>query len=411
MLAALHLIDPRPDLLSGLSDADWGAALDFADRSQLTLALRRASCDRMPGWVRERTDRDAAHNLERLRTAEELYRFLADRLAGIPFLALKGLTHTPDFGSAPADRPQYDIDLFTPREHVETARDALLACRYESIEGMERFPTDHIPALIRKTGWEWRGDFFDPEMPLAVELHFQFWSPAMERLRAPGVEEFWDRRIARRIAGADLAVLSAYDALGYAALHLLRHVLRGSARPFHVFEIACFLAARENDAAFWRDWRGLHPPALRRLEAVAFRLAAEWFGCPLGEAAGEVERLPAATEAWFSEFATSPATRVFRPSKDELWLHISLLDSRRDAWSVARRRLLPTSLPRPVDAVHIPERDMQWIRRLIRGTRYAAYLVSRAGYHAAALPLALHGGVRWLWRVRQVNMAAIGRSS
>ena len=34
--------------------------------------------------------------------------------------------------------------------------------------------------LIRKTGWKWREDYFDPEMPTAVELHFAFWNERAE---------------------------------------------------------------------------------------------------------------------------------------------------------------------------------------------------------------------------------------
>ena len=41
------------------------------------------------------------------------------------------------------------------------------------------------------------------------------------------------------------------------------------------YEIARFLELRASDDAFWREWRDLHAPELRRLEAIAFRLAAD----------------------------------------------------------------------------------------------------------------------------------------
>ena len=400
-LAALHLGEPQPDGLARLNDREWRDALDFCARSQITLALRRRARDTMPVWVREVTDQNLAHNLERLRRLHELYRFLSEQLAaeGIEFLALKGLTHSPQFGSEPQDRPQYDIDLYAPRETLFTARDALLAAGFEPQAGMEAFPTDHLPALIRKTGWQWRGDVFDPEMPLAVELHFQFWNGETERLEAPGVEEFWRRRIGRRIAGVDLCVLRPPDALGYAALHVLRHTLQGSGRPFHVYEVACFLDSHAVDSAFWANWRALHSPPLRRLEAVAFRLASAWFGCDLAPAAiDEIEQLPAATQAWFDEFALSPACRLFASNKDELWLHLSLLASRRDAFLVARRRLFPVRLPPPVDAIHIPQSEMRWRRRVLKGLRWSAYSASRLIHHAAALPGAVSSGARWWWK-------------
>jgi hypothetical protein len=401
VLAALHLGDPRADALQELTEPEWHGALDFSDRSQLTLALRSRMRDAMPPWVRERTGRDAAHNLERLRLLRELYQSLAHRLgaAGIDYAALKGLTHCPDFGSQPEERTQYDIDLFVPHHDMDRARDVAVSLGFESLESMEGAPTDHIPALIRKTGWEWRGDFFDPEMPLAVELHFRFWNGQMERLPAPGTEEFWSRRVTREAAGIRVPTLAWPDALGFASLHVLKHILHGSGRAFHVYEVACFLDSHAADDEFWRVWSGLHPPELRRLEAVGFRLASEWFGCRPGAAAQEeMERLPAATQAWFEEFATSPAGHLFHSRKDELWLHMSLLGSGRDAWSVARRRLLPGRLPGQVDAIYIPNSEMSWRRRVLKQVRYAAYLVRRLRRHAVALPSVASSGVRWWWR-------------
>ncbi len=396
ILAALHLSDPRSDALARLSDAQWREALAISDRWQLTLPLRRAAGETLPHWVRERTDENAVHNVERHARLEELYRRLAGALAGIECLALKGLTHCPDFGSRPEDRSQSDIDLYAPGESVYAARDAILALGYESMVEMEDFPTDHLPTLIHKTGWQWRGDYFDPEIPLGVDLHFQFWNDRVERLPAPDTGEFWKRRVTRTIAGAEFSVLCATDALAYASLHLLRHVLRGSARPFHVYEVARFLDRRAGDAAFWRQWRAAHSPELRRLEAVVFRLATAWFGGARNAAVEEeMAQLPAATRAWFEEFALSPAAGLFRSNKDELWLHLSLLKSRSDAWKVAKRRLFPERLPGPVDAVHIPESEMRWGRRMLKRLRWAGYVASRLRHHAAALPRVVVSGVRW----------------
>lgn len=398
-LASLHLADPRPESLAALSDSDWRAALDFCDRSQLTLALRNVARNSMPPWVRERTDQDAAKNLQRLRVAEELYRTLQTCLTaqGIECLALKGLAHCPDFVRLPETRVQYDIDLLVPHAGLFAARDAILALGYESFDEMEHFPTDHIPPLIRKTGWEWRGDYFDPEIPLSIELHHQFWNPEVEKLPVPDVDLFWPRRTTRQIAGMPYGVLAPADALGFASLHVLRHVFRASAKPFHVYELAGFLHSHSDNDAFWEEWHSLHSPAFRRLQAVAFRLAAGWFGCALSPAAsGEVAALSRATADWF---ARSPTP--FDTAKDELWLHLSLVESRRDAWSVIRRRLLPARLPGAVYAVHIPDRDMTFRRRVLKQVRYAAYLASRLWHHTAALPRVVWMGTGWWWTTRQ----------
>ena len=402
-MAALHLQDPRLDGLGRLTERQWREALDFCDHSRLTLLLRDTARDAMPHWVRERTDDNAARNTERLRRLEKLYRTLAGELAtaDLEFVALKGITHGALFGVRPESRMQYDIDLFAPPEHVQAARDVLLALGYEAIEGIDPFPTDHLPAMVRKTVWEWRGDYFDLDIPTPIELHFQFWNERTERLRAPGTDEFWSRRKRRTIAGIDLGTLHPADALAYAALHLLKHVLRGSSHASHVYEIAAFLDSRAEDETFWNEWAALHSPELRRLEAVAFRLAHEWFGCRLAPLVGEeLSQLPAATRAWFAEFSLSPVRSIFDSNKDELWLHWTLLDSRRDAWSVARRRLLPSSLPPLASSSYVPEGERTWLWHARRSLRYAARVGSRLLHHALALPRTMASGARWWWRTR-----------
>src|ERR1035438_383602 len=147
-----------------------------------------------------------------------------------------------------------------------------------------------------------------------------------------------------------------------------------------------------DDEAFWTEWRRLHSDTLRRLETVSFLLAESWFGCRLAAAVREeAERLPAATRMWFEEFGTSPAVQRFRANKDELWLHLSLLESRRDAWRVARRRLIPSNLPPPARATSTAS------SRAV----YAAWFAGRLRHHAVSLVTTLTSGARWWWRCRR----------
>lgn len=380
VLGALHLTAPWTEGLRRLTDDDWRDALDFCDRARLTLVLREIARDAMPAAARERVDQSAAKQAVRARQFEELYRELHATLtaAGLDFVALKGLAHDTTPG-----RVQYDIDLYLPPETVVRGQEALTQAGWIPLPDMESFATDHLPALLRRTDWKWRGDYFDPELPIAVELHFRFWDEETERLRAAGAGEFWARRTRRRIAGVEIDVLSPPDTLAFASLHLLRHVFRGSVFAFHVYELARMLAAREGDEAFWAEWRAAHPPELRRLQALAFRLAREWFGCPaLGS-----ELLPAGADRWFEQFALSPATQEFRPNKDDLWLHLMLLDSRADAWRVMRRRLLPGNLPPRAGAARTSRRA------------YLAYAVARLRHHALALPKTAFSGLRFRGRV------------
>src|ERR1051326_9008607 len=73
ILAALHISEPRYDLLRRLTDLEWTEALEFSDRWQLTLPLRRVARERLPEWLRERTDANAARNLQRLARLEQIY--------------------------------------------------------------------------------------------------------------------------------------------------------------------------------------------------------------------------------------------------------------------------------------------------------------------------------------------------
>ena len=398
-MAALQFPWDRPSACGGLSgrpdalSVPWNDLLDFCDRSSLTLIFGAVAGNLMPDWVRERIARNLVENTERLERVRALQDQVAEWLtsAGIQYVILKGTTQSPHFVSDLRLRAQLDLDLFCPPEDARRAWDLLIERGYEPVEKPGEHPTDHLPALVRKTGWEWRGgSYFDPEIPLAIEVHLQFWDERTERLRAPGVDEFWKRRSGQ--------ALDTPDALAYATLHLLRHLLRGSARPCHVYEIAWFLEHHSGEGQFWDTWRELHAPELRRLEAIAFRLAREWFGCALGPVPEEeVSRLPARVEAWFEAFAFAPLEAWFHPNKDELWLHLALLDSARDKLAVVRRRLLP-ALPGPVDAVCIPKAQLTLGRRTLKYARTARFLAGRAVFHTRAFAALLGSGVRWRMR-------------
>jgi MFS family permease len=375
------------------TDLFWHEVLDFCDRSSLTLVFGAVAREAVPDWVSARIALNLAENTERLKRARALQDQVNEWLtsAGIQSIFLKGTTQSPHFVVDPRLRAQYDLDLYCPPEDARLAWNLLIEKGYEPAEKPGSHPTDHLPALFRKTGWEWRGgSHFDPEIPLAIEVHLQFWDERTERLRAPGVDEFWTRRIG--------SALDTPDALAYATLHLLRHLLRGSARTCHIYEIAWFLEHHSGEAEFWNRWRELHAPELRRLEAIAFRLAREWFGCALGRMAEEeVSNLPAPAQEWFEAFAFSPLESEFHPNKDELWLHLALLDSARDKLAVVWRRLLP-QLPGPVDAVCIPKGQLTLGRRMLKYARTARFLGRRAVFHARAFATLARSGAGWRMR-------------
>jgi MFS family permease len=386
---ALHFATPRFDTLCGLTDAEWRQLINFCDRTQLAIPFALRCHDRAPSWVADRFNQNLSNNAERWRRMKPVYRQAshAFEAAGLEFITLKGFTHVPGFVADARFRAQYDLDLLFPGDQVRAALEVALGLGYEPLGGGDRHPVDHLPTLIRKTGWEWRGDHFDPELPVSIELHFRLWDASTEGFAIPGVEDFWQRRQRRTLEDVDFTSLAAIDLPGYASAHALRHLLRGDLRPSHIYEIAYFLE-HNSDAEFWRIWREWHDRPLRRVEAICFAIASEWFGCRVPMIAQEErEQLPEAVRAWLAAYAHTPVVGLFHPMKDELWLHLSLLDPGSSRLRVLRRRLMPLQLPGPVDAVHLPDGDIAW--------RYLQFLASRAWRHARALIPALWSGAAW----------------
>ena len=371
------------DETTHLRRSRWKISRSPIARSLLPLLARFE----LPPGVREHADGALERNTIRNERVSAVYQEIAP---AFDHVLLKGATHVPDFVDDPRLRVQYDLDLYVPPAGVDAARQKLLGLGYEPISQLEGLAMDHLPAMVRKTGWQWRGDYFDLDLPPSMEIHFRFWDPQTERLRVEGLDDFWTRREGHR--------LELVDRLGYASLHLTRHLLRGNVRAFHVWEIARFLHTR-HDPAFWRSWQKLHSPSLRRLEAVAFLLARSWFACSLPDLAElEVSNLPAAVRLWFDLYCWSPIEAIFQPNKHELWLHISLLDSGMDRYDVLRRRLIPVSLPGPVDAIHIPAEQMTLGRRAQKFLRDGKYALSRGWLHSRLLAPTLWEGLRWWLR-------------
>lgn len=317
--------------------------------------------------------------------------------AGLEFVTLKGFSHAPAFVASPCLRRQGDMDLLFRREQVLAALDIAHQLGYQAVPDGDRHPVDHLPTMIRKTGWEWRGDFFDPEMPPALELHFQLWNSGTEGFAVPGVEDFWARRQRRNVEGLEFTSLAAIDLPAYASVHALRHFLRGDLSPLNIYEIGWFLE-HNVDLEFWRTWCGSHDQALRRVEAICFTLARQWFGCRLPAIAEEeAQQLKEGVRAWLATYGRTPAV-LFQTAKNELWLHLMLLDPGYSRRAILRRRLLPLQLPKRAGAVHLPDASIGWSIRWRDGRRYLQYLSSRIARHTGAFVPTLWSGASWWLR-------------
>ena len=399
VLDALHFATPRFDALRQLTDSGWRELISFCYRTQLALPFALRCLDRVPIWMADRFKKDLANNAARWRQTKLAYREVSGALkaSGLEFVLLKGFTHVPAFVADPRHRAQYDLDLLLPGEQLFRVLDVVLELGYDPVTGRDGHPTDHLPTLIRKTGWQWRRDYFDPQLPLALELHFRLWDADVEGFSLPGLGNFWNRRERRTLEDLEFASLAPLDLLGYACAHALRHLLRGDLKASHIYELAAFLE-NNTDVHFWHDWRNLHDAPLRRVQAICCAIARAWFGCrvsPILEE--EIAQLPAGVRAWLAAYAHAPLASLFHPNKDELWLHLSLLGPGVSRFGILRRRLMPLRLPGHVHALHVPEEDLGWRLYLRRVSSYVVFFGSRLCRHARALAPTLWSGAGWAW--------------
>lgn len=398
VIEALRFRSPNLGPLLHLNEPEWDRALSFCDHAMLTLSLGARCGEALPSRIRKRVESNLRNNAERWRSTQAAYREVANALdvERIDFALLKGFSHCPHFIRDPRHRPHADIDLLFAPEDVFRARDVARSLGYQPLPGFEDFPIDHLPRMVRRTAWRWRGDFFDVEMPVSLELHFRLWDTETEKVRAEGIEEFWRRREFRTLEEINFPALSGPDALAYSTLHILRHLLRGDLRASHVYELASFLETHAEDDIFWRRWAELHPAALRRLEAISFCMAARWFACALSRTAvEEIERLPSDTTRWLSQSALAPLASLFHPNKEEIWLHWTLLDSTRDRRRVLLRRLLPTHFPRFVPYPQAEDAPSDWGTRARDALKPWLFAAGRLARHVRSLIATARGAMRW----------------
>jgi hypothetical protein len=238
---------------------------------------------------------------------------------------------------------------------------------------------------------------FDPEMPLSIELHHTLWNEAVLSFPVPGVEEFWKRSETRTIDGMSFWCLHKIDHLGYLTLHILRNLLPGNWVLHHVRELAVFLHAHTKDDAFWQEWILAHNPSLRAYEAIAFYYARAWFACDLHPLVEEqVAKLSPEQRQWLDRFVGSSLEGMFILNKDRIWLHWSLIKSRRAKLGVLRQAFIPNH----ISGLNSP--GVQFENRRPRKTasthpyiRYMAYLMSRCKSYSYLNMKTLIRGVQW----------------
>lgn len=404
-VATLRFRGGGAQALRTLKDSQWKQVLHFLDSMHLTLCLGKHCGEDLPDWLRSRIATNLSDNIEHLRRLKAGYVEIATalQLAGVQHLVLKGFAHSERYSPGWQCRMQSDIDLYCPAESLFPARDALKAIGFLPSQLGQYLASDqHLPKMCRPTDWRWSGNHFDPEIPISIDLHQHFWNASTARFGPADLDCFWERRVTARFEELRFQALHSADSLAYASLHLIRHALSRNLLTYHVYEIAWFLNRSAGDSAFWNGWLGLHDPSLRRLEAIAFRMAHDWFACDLSpQAEEEINRLPPLIQSWFQRYSASPLGSWVYPDKQTLWLHLALLDSIHDRRKVLRRAIFPAGIP-PLKAFNLSSssesRDSSATLR-----KYLGHVCSRARYHAALLPGMVWHGIGWWLQSSDLN--------
>ena len=350
--------------LAALPPAEWETILPWSDRKRLTLQLfARLESFSLDPAVRQAFEERREKNRRRLaRLRDEASRVLAIlQGAGLRAMFLKGFTMAPSFVPCLEVRQQYDLDLYLSERDARRAHQLLQERGAYALDLDNEDRANHLPALVPRSGWEWRGDFFDLDIPISVELHYRLWNPEFERIRLQYAEPDG----------------SATGQLACVVLHMMRHVFRGNVQPSHIYELAWFLEHHSEDADFWEQWRKTDP-ALQELGAAAFAIAARIFGARLPQV-----EIPRPVAAWVQRFATTALDQQ-HAGKCQALLQLVFVRGWRDRWTVLHRRLLPLHLPGPGP-------------RAMRQTRYVA---ARAAYHVRSIFGFAAAAVLWLWDTR-----------
>jgi hypothetical protein len=248
MIRTLFEMVGRDAPAPSLTEAQWRELLTFADRTQLTLHLRLTPG--LPRWIVDEISDRHAKNAERRRRLRDAYGTVARAFeaAEIDFVLLKGFTHEVGFGIDGSVRVQYDLDILVQPDHSENdaqrARMALERLDYAP-HSARSLSEEHERPFVQPSSWIWRGDYYDPEMPIPVELHESAWNARREHVHPEGIEDFWHRREEIHFDGVTIPSFAKVDRLAFAALHVLRHILRHDAKPAHVLELARFLVLVE----------------------------------------------------------------------------------------------------------------------------------------------------------------------
>jgi predicted MFS family arabinose efflux permease len=410
---AIRFQDPDKEALRKFTDTEWEKILCTWMTARIMTSYwldhRDDNSDDLPKWVGQKLDQYLADTALRFEKIKSAYSSVAKQLedAGADHVVIKGFALFPGYTRCPEFRPQGDIDLLCPPDLANRAQEVLLRLGYMPGLNEATGLKDQLPTVMPRTRWKPGPNIFDPEMPIAFEVHFRLWDEGFMRFSVPGFDEFWSRRIVRQMDDVTFVGLHPVDNLGCAALNVVRDLLQGMPSLEQVHSIARFLHTQSDDEAFWQSWRELHDPVLRRLETITFRLASDWFGCKVSaEAQDEMDRLPGSIQAWFHNTSRTGLYPRTAQAKSGAWLHFLLLESFKDKLDVVRNVLLRVGRLPEIEDSKVDDdqakrqKPAQRIGVACRGLlAYPSWFISRSAVRVAKLPSFFLLGFRiWISR-------------
>ncbi len=395
---SFHGLDPAVDhsFLFLRSEEDWQHGLKLTDTAGLTLHLlarlkERHDFERLPISVQHYMEQTFHDNKARLsQISEEFLEF--NRLLqskGIPYLSLKGLLLYPDFVDRLEHRVQYDHDFLVAQEDLHRALQVFTDLGYTPLEPSERMVVDHLPTLVKKTGWIWRGNLYDSDIPRAVELHFRLWSPDFDLISISSLDWIWEDPTQNDFHGLTVPSLSREHTLLYVLLHSFRHLLRSDLRLSHLYELSYFLHRFSEDRSFWDNFllAASGCPQTLKATALMFGLARHCFGGTLSPSLQAMidNHLSPACDLWIRRYGKGEAIHCYRRSKNAIFLHLDFVESYASRWILIRRKLIPRHLPLASYGVQTPTHRQNLSFQLRQPFYYFQQLLERMTFHLSSL--------------------------
>ncbi|MFN8006568.1 MAG: nucleotidyltransferase family protein [Terriglobia bacterium] len=387
---------PLTDFGASISEIQWEKALHEMDSGGMVFHFLskmtvRGDLKLLPPRIQERLFRNLRDQSQRqtviCKEFLELNRLLKQE--GVRYLCLKGLTSYPEFIEDPLYRVQYDFDFFVYEDDLRKAGTQFRALGFEPLASKPNAHTHHLPTMIKRNGWEWRGNHYDPGIPCSVELHFRIWDGEFESISASQSPDRWQTPTSSEIHGVPVPVLGKSEAFLFAIQHAMRHLLGNDLRLSHLYELAFFLNRNAERSAFWKELLGRvkdFPEGSRNM-AIILQLARHCFQPHCSPHLEELfaGHLTQTSKLWIQRFGRREALSSFRKSKSGLLLQMDCQGKSISGWSIAWKRLFPHRLPLISFGTQVPENEKTPWQKYRERLSLLRHLWIRSLFHLGSL--------------------------